>query len=140
MSVLDDDQIESLMMETGEYVTFLAQHSDFTNHGHGGADVKALPLPAKLSYLQVPSPLRLRPRPHRARCSAAQCEKWKILNYLHSDALCVNTLTDNSGFHDVKLCHVLHSVLLSRSVRTRGERSHSSRGLGRAASAEQSGQ
>lgn len=49
MSVLDDEQIESLMMETGEYVTFLAQHSDFNN----AADPKSLPLPAKLSYLQV---------------------------------------------------------------------------------------
>ncbi len=49
MSVLDDEQIESLMMETGEYVTFLAQHTDFS----AGTDAKAIVLPAKLSYLQV---------------------------------------------------------------------------------------
>ena len=55
----------------------------------------------------------VRPRPHRVRYSAAQCGKIKILHYLHSDALYVNTLTDNSGFHDM-----LRSVLPMCSVWT----------------------
>ncbi len=53
-SVLDDEQIESLMMETGEYVQFLAQHTDNT----GTTETKLPALPAKLSYLQVTLPLQ----------------------------------------------------------------------------------
>ncbi len=51
----------------------------------------------------------LRPRPHRARCSAVQHththveKKEENSPFLDSDALCVNILTDNSGFHDVTL-------------------------------------
>ena len=37
---------------------------------------------------------------------------------LHNAALCVNTRTDNSGFHDIKFRDVLRSVLLTRSVWT----------------------
>ena len=49
VSVLDDEAIENLMMETGDYVHFLAQHSEICPQE--GAS-KVLTLPAKLSYLQ----------------------------------------------------------------------------------------
>ncbi len=44
--------------------------------------------------------ITVRPCPHRARSSTAQCKKWKIFHYLHSAAApCVNTLLGTSGFH-----------------------------------------
>lgn len=47
VSVLDDDQIENLMIETGDFVSFLAKHEEMD-----GEKVKSMTLPAKLSYLQ----------------------------------------------------------------------------------------
>jgi hypothetical protein len=46
MSVLDDEQIENLMMETGTYVSFLAKHAE------AGPSPSTQTLPSKLSYLQ----------------------------------------------------------------------------------------
>ena len=46
VSVLDDDQIESLMLETGDFVNFLA-----TQDEHEAEKIKSMTLPAKLSYL-----------------------------------------------------------------------------------------
>ena len=47
MSVLDDEQIESLMLETSDYVNFLSRHGNLE-----AEKFKSLTLPAKLSYLQ----------------------------------------------------------------------------------------
>lgn len=65
VSVLDDEALENLMMETGDYVTFLAQHSHLTP-----ADTPALTLPAKLSYLQdyVKFTPEWLPESHPQRC------------------------------------------------------------------------
>ena len=47
VSVLDDDQIESLMLETGDFVNFLSRQDE------GEVErIKSMTLPAKLSYLQ----------------------------------------------------------------------------------------
>ncbi len=46
MSVMDDEQIENLMMETGSYVSFLAKHAE----AEPGRSTQTLP--SRLSYLQ----------------------------------------------------------------------------------------
>ncbi len=74
---------------------------------------------------------RGRPQPHDFLCPghtgriaaqhSAKNGKFSIIcTVLHSDALYMNTLTDNSGFHDITLRDVLRSVLLMCSVWTRG--------------------
>ena len=48
LSVLDDEQIESLMMETGEYITFLAKQTEECT----SSSPSKRTLPVKLAYLQ----------------------------------------------------------------------------------------